>query len=735
MHMGDSSRMRGASIVGVVFVLAFLSVAAITLDTLSSSKAQFAATTAATTPSVPEQKSTDEPQAVNGACEMGYDYVIRLNKENATAIAAAKNDSKGRPTVAVQNKTEADRCPAAGKQASDGSQRICSQVAWECRVAYCQPKRDASGKVQSTINNPDQETCITIAKRSKVGESIDPKTKKDEAYADAAKQAALPTGSSQRDDAIDFLKGSNYSESQGLLGAFDTAEKDNAQKLADITKSETDAQAKIKAWENSYCIDAHNSDDPSAAVGYGCTQKKQEYLDAKAKLPELEAQKATYAREAGRLDGLKKELVSSKSTDSDTGEIQSDSSSIATTFNSNNPGSGTGGCPPGDFLCRNTNQPGPTTNDINRCQQRPPDMAACQRVAQAQAGGYGQQVVVGSGYGATSGGNDPYCVTSNYPLIVEQRPAMPGCLNYRQQQQQGASQQCGSQQQQGGLIGTIISLFKKSNSNSGSSCVNGVPVPSCTLTASPKNVSAAGQQVTLSWQSQNAYSASLSNSGSVAVQGSITITPQTTTTYTLALGGYMDNQTGRQLQGQCSTQVTVGGSGGDSAGTPHAQIACQPQAADVGMSIAISFACQGSLASSGTGFTTNNQMSGSATPIITAPTLGSDTVTYGLTCSNQGKTDAAQCTVQINKPSIVLVANPKNLHTGEDANVGWITNGMDSCVVSSPTLAGFTADNANNTDVSGVVKTPALSQTTKFMLSCTTHAGGTKTAEAIVEVN
>ena len=153
------------------------------------------------------------------------------------------------------------------------------------------------------------------------------------------------------------------------------------------------------------------------------------------------------------------------------------------------------------------------------------------------------------------------------------------------------------------------------------------------------------------------------------------------------------------------------------------------------MSVALSFACQNTLGSSGTGCSTGNQMRGAATPVITAPTIGSDTVTYGLTCSNQGKTDTAQCTVQINKVSIVLIANPKNVKAGGEANIGWITSGMDSCVISSPTLAGFTAENANNTDVSGVAKTPQLSQDAAFLLSCTTKAGGTKTASTTVQVN
>ena len=304
-----------------------------------------------------------------------------------------------------------------------------------------------------------------------------------------------------------------------------------------------------------------------------------------------------------------------------------------------------------------------------------------------------------------------------------------------------AHPQCGSSNAgAGGLIGTIISLFKKDdNNNNNNNCVNGVPRPQCNITASPQNITTSGQSVQLSWQSQNAFSASLSNAGNVPTQGNMTVNPQQTTTYSLFLQGYRDNY-GQQVSGQCQVQVTVGqqgGGGGSATSTnPKAQISCSPQLADVGMSVAISYACTNAVASGGTGFSTNNQMSGSATPKVEAPTLGSgNKVTYGLTCSKEGKTDTAQCTVEINKPTIVLVTNPKNVESGKEANIGWVTGGMEECTISSPTLLGFTAENANNTSVSGVAKTPPLTQDTKFVLSCTTKAGGTKTAETTVEVD
>ena len=131
--------------------------------------------------------------------------------------------------------------------------------------------------------------------------------------------------------------------------------------------------------------------------------------------------------------------------------------------------------------------------------------------------------------------------------------------------QQSSGQQCSSGNSGGGLggiFGTIISLFKKSDTNS--NCVNGMLVPTCNLTASPQNITAAGQPVQLSWQSQNAYSASLSNAGNIPPQGSMTVQPQGNTTYSMFVQGMRNQQNGQQLSGQCSIQVTVGAQSGGS---------------------------------------------------------------------------------------------------------------------------------------------------------------------------
>jgi len=170
--------------------------------------------------------------------------------------------------------------------------------------------------------------------------------------------------------------------------------------------------------------------------------------------------------------------------------------------------------------------------------------------------------------------------------------------------------------------------------------------------------------------------------------------------------------------------------------TPTAELSCQPKVADVGMSVAISFSCANATGSSGAGggFSTDNQTSGSTTTVIATPPAGATGITYALTCRNQNLTARAECSVQISKPTIVLLANPKNVVSGESSRVGWVTSGMQSCVVSSPQMPGFTTQNANNKNVNGVATTSPLTRNTTVVLTCQTIGGSTKAASTTIVV-
>ncbi|MEY4747579.1 MAG: hypothetical protein RLZZ416_628 [Candidatus Parcubacteria bacterium] len=85
-------------------------------------------------------------------------------------------------------------------------------------------------------------------------------------------------------------------------------------------------------------------------------------------------------------------------------------------------------------------------------------------------------------------------------------------------------------------------------------------------------------------------------------------------------------------------------------------------------------------------------------------------------------------------PRIILIANPKTVKRGEKSQLGWITTGMDSCVISSPAFPRFTADNAGKTNLNGAITTPALASPTTFILACTTIDGPSKAASTTVGI-
>ncbi|OGG50933.1 hypothetical protein A2763_02760 [Candidatus Kaiserbacteria bacterium RIFCSPHIGHO2_01_FULL_54_36] len=167
-----------------------------------------------------------------------------------------------------------------------------------------------------------------------------------------------------------------------------------------------------------------------------------------------------------------------------------------------------------------------------------------------------------------------------------------------------------------------------------------------------------------------------------------------------------------------------------------ATLTCAPEVADVGMPINISYSCAAGTASS-TGFTVTTQPSGTTTATIANPPAGANTATYALMCSNEGKTAGAQCSVQINKPSIILVANPKSVVSGRTSLIGWTTTGMNACVISSPAddQALFTYRNSSNTSKSGAAETSAITKATTFVLTCETMAGAIKSASISVGVS
>lgn len=156
--------------------------------------------------------------------------------------------------------------------------------------------------------------------------------------------------------------------------------------------------------------------------------------------------------------------------------------------------------------------------------------------------------------------------------------------------------------------------------------------------------------------------------------------------------------------------------------TPTAQLTCNPAVAENGTPVTITYSCTNSQSSRGHGFTTAGALSGATTTVINAPANAS-AANFALQCQNAEASSAAQCTVQIAKMSIMLRAAPATAPIGGTTLIGWVTSGMESCIVSSPDQPDFTARNSGNARTSGIATSSPLTGPTDFYLNCTSLTG------------
>lgn len=172
--------------------------------------------------------------------------------------------------------------------------------------------------------------------------------------------------------------------------------------------------------------------------------------------------------------------------------------------------------------------------------------------------------------------------------------------------------------------------------------------------------------------------------------------------------------------------------------TPLAVLSCQPSIAEPGGFVSLAYSCQNATDSMGSGFDTGHTLSGTASSTVPAGLATGSSGTYGLTCINtqgaQQLTASAQCGVQVSKASMILVANPTHVSAGGEASLGWVTSGMQSCLIWDSDFPDFANENATDMSRNGTVMTPALMQTTTFTLTCTTYGGRQKVATVTVNI-
>lgn len=232
--------------------------------------------------------------------------------------------------------------------------------------------------------------------------------------------------------------------------------------------------------------------------------------------------------------------------------------------------------------------------------------------------------------------------------------------------------------------------------------------------ADPRQI-AAGQQATLSWKTLAAASVTISGGvGSVAAQGSVAVSPASTTTYTLtATGG------GRTETAQVTVVV---------AGATFLTCYATPATISLGQSATLHW-------------TTQSAASVSITPGIgTVGASGSVTVTpsqstnYTLTASGGGTTNTCSVGVTVlpappqpptlQPPVIVqFSASPATIDQGQSSTLAWNVTGATSVSI---TALGVVASQGTQ-----IVSPPA---TTTYVLTAT-NAAGTVTAQTTVNVN
>ena len=185
-----------------------------------------------------------------------------------------------------------------------------------------------------------------------------------------------------------------------------------------------------------------------------------------------------------------------------------------------------------------------------------------------------------------------------------------------------------------------------------------------TFTASSTSITA-GTQVTLTWTTTNADAVSIpGTSGTLAVDGSTTVRPNTPTTYTLTA-------TGASGTTAATATVTI-----HISGWPKATLTANPTAIMAGQSATLTWTTSDATSA------TIDQGVGAVTPLAGGSTTVTPTATttYTLTAGNTAGSVTAAATVTVNPPDPVVdtfTASSTSVTEGTDVTLTWTTSNAD----------------------------------------------------------
>ncbi len=225
--------------------------------------------------------------------------------------------------------------------------------------------------------------------------------------------------------------------------------------------------------------------------------------------------------------------------------------------------------------------------------------------------------------------------------------------------------------------------------------------------ATPAQITA-GQAVTLTWKTQNADTANIAGIGNVSVNGSLTVSPTQTTTYTLTARNSVNDETS-------TVTVTVGALTG---GVQVSSCSANPTSISAGQSSSLSWT------SLNADTVSIDPGVGSVVKSGSVSVSPSQTTTYIVTATGGGASASCSVTVTVGALPVIasFTATPASISAGQSSTLQWSVQNSTSVSISS--VGTVAASGTSNV-------TPAA--TTVYTLTATNAAGSTtKTATVTV---
>lgn len=253
---------------------------------------------------------------------------------------------------------------------------------------------------------------------------------------------------------------------------------------------------------------------------------------------------------------------------------------------------------------------------------------------------------------------------------------------------------------------------------------HGAVTKTASLSASPTS-STPGAPVTLTWSStppqdpetgETADCVGTGFSTGGARNGSVTVNPTVTTTYSVRCWGTMTR----------TAQVTI------SSNPPSVSMSANPTSIIYGNSATISWSSTNATSCSNIvdqtypdyTYATNGATSGSVT--VTPAASSNTSRTYSMTCSGSGGSATGQVTITAQHGvSAQLYANPSTIQSGNSASVTWASQYANSCTGTNFSTGGATSGSVSVTP----------SQTTTYTVTCAGNQGSTASDSKVIGVN